>query len=179
MVTTKLTTVEDVERLPDDDFRYALLWGVLYRMPPPKFVHGRVTNTIGRHVGNFVDEHGLGVVSAEAGFVLARDPDVLLEPDVAFVRADRVPIDQEVYPELAPDLVVEVVSPSNTGPAIADKVRAYLEAGVRLVWVFSPRRRSVAVHRPDQPVRELSEADDLNGEDVLPGFRVRVGSLFD
>ena len=178
MVTTKLTTVEDVERLPDDDDRYALIRGVLFRMPPPMPRHGRTTTIIVLRVGTFVEEHGLGVVYDNTGFVLARDPDVLLSPDIAFVRADRLPAEEDRYPDLAPDLVIEVVSPSNTGPKIADKVEEYLAAGVVMVWVFDPRSRSVAVHRAGQPVRILTEEDELDGEEVLPGFRLRLAGLF-
>jgi len=178
MAMTKLATIADVERLPDDDYRYALIRGVLYRMPPPMPRHGRITTVIVLRVGTFVEEHDLGVVYENTGFALARDPDVLLAPDVAFVRGDRLPGDEDRYPDLAPDLAIEVVSPSNTGPNIADKVEEYLAAGVVVVWVFDPRRRTVAVHRTGRPVRVLTEADELDGEDVLPGFRLRLDGLF-
>ena len=179
MVTTKLWTVEDIERLPDDDLRYALIKGVLYRMPPPMFRHGRVVLLIGRHIGNFVDEHGLGVVSDQSGFVLERDPDTLLGPDLAFVQRARVPADENAYPELAPDLVVEVASRSQTRPSIEEKTSLYLAAGVRLVWVVDPERRTVHVYRADGPERLLSDRDVIDGEDVLPGFRLPVARLFD
>ena len=179
MVTTKLTTVEDVERLPDDEYRYALIRGVLYRMPPPKPRHGRITTRVVRHLSAYVDEHNLGIVYTESGFVLARDPDVLLGPDVAFVRADRLPPDEDQYPDLAPDLAVEVLSPSNTGPDVEDKIREYLAAGVPLIWLLDPRRRTVRVRAADGTDRLLNEADALDGGDVLPGFRLPVARLFE
>ena len=178
MATTKVWTVEDVERLPDDDYRYALIRGVLYGMPPTKPRHGRITNVIGRFLGDFVDEHDLGEVYDQSGFVLERDPDVLIAPDLAFVARERVPTDEDEYPRLAPDLVVEVISPSETGPSVEQKVALYLEAGVRLVWALDPRRRTVRVRRPDGTDKVLTEADELDGEDVVPGFRLPVGRLF-
>ncbi len=178
MATTKLWTVEEVAQLPDDENRYALVRGVLYRMSPPMARHGFVTNTIGRLVGNFVAERDLGAVSNQSGFILQREPDVLLEPDVAFVRGARIPENLDAYPILAPDLVVEVASPSQTGPSIEEKTALYLEAGVRLVWAVDPLRRIVRVRRPDGTDRLLTEQDVLDGEDVLPGFRLLVAELF-
>jgi Uma2 family endonuclease len=178
MATAKLWTAEEVGLLPDDGFRHALIDGVLYRMPPTKPRHGRITLRTGRLIGEFVERHGLGAVYDQSGFILARDPDVLLGPDLAFVRGDRVPADEDEYPLLAPDLVVEVVSPSQTGPSIEEKIDRYLQAGVRLVWALDPTRRTVRVRRPDGSDRLLTEHDTLDGEDVLPGFRLAVARIF-
>lgn len=178
MAMTNVWTAEEVGRLPDDGFRYALIEGVLYRMPPTKPRHGRVTLLAGRHIGEFVERHGLGAVYDQSGFILARGPDVLLGPDLAFVRGDRLPDDEDEYPLLAPDLVVEVLSPSQTGPSVDEKTDHYLAAGVCLVWALDPARRTVRVRRPDGTDRLLSEHDDLDGEDVLPGFRLPVARLF-
>ncbi len=178
MAMTKLWTVEDVEQLPDDEFRYALIRGVLHRMPPPGFRHGRVVSAVGRHLGNFIAEHQLGVIVDQSGFIFERDPDTLLGPDLSFVRSDRVPIDEDAYPEIAPDLVVEVVSPSQTGPSVEEKVAIYLATGVRLIWVIDPVRRTVRVHRANGSEQTLSEVDILDGEDVLPGFRLSIVELF-
>lgn len=178
MAIAKLWTVEDVERLPDDEFRYALIRGMLYRMPPTKPRHGRITNIIGRLVGDFAAARDLGVVYDQSGFILARDPDVLLAPDLAFVRADRVPADEGAYPELAPDLAIEVISRSQRGPSIDEKIGLYLAAGTRLVGAVDPATRSVRVCRPDGSDRLLSDRDILTGDDVLPGFRIAVERLF-
>ena len=178
MTMTKIWTVEEVERLPDDDLRYALIEGMLYRMPPTKPRHGRVTSLANRHLGTFIEQHGLGALFDQSGFILARDPDVLLGPDLAFVRKDRLPADEDAYPFLAPDLVVEVVSPSQTGPSVEEKTEIYLGAGVRLVWALDPVRRTVRVRRPDGTDRLLGEHDALDGEDVLPGFQIPVARLF-
>lgn len=174
---TRLWTIEDVASLPDDAFRYVLIRGVLYRMPPPKARHGRIS-TITQHVGNFVDERHLGVIYDQSGFIFALDPDTLLGPDLSFVRQDRVPDDEDAYPILVPDLGVEVVLPSQSGLSIAEKTASYLEASVRLVWIVEPDRRVVLVHRADGTRSVLTARDEIDGEDVLPGFRMRVGQFF-
>jgi len=176
--TAKLWTIEDVERLPDDGSRYALIRGVLYRMPPTKPKHGRITGTVGRLLGNFVEERGLGEIYDQSGFIFENDPDLLLGPDLAFFRAERVPANEDEYPRLAPDLVVEVISPSETGPSVEEKTAIYLEAGVRLVWALDVRRQTLRVPKPDGTDRLLVEGDEVNGEDVLPGFRAVVDDFF-
>lgn len=178
MATTKLWTVEEVGQLPEDDFRYALIRGVLYRMPPPMPRHGRIVSTVGRHLGNYVAEHRLGVIYDQSGFILELDPDTLLGPDLSFVARARVPVNEDAYPELAPDLVIEVASPSQTGPSIEEKTAIYLAAGARLVWVIDPARRVVRIHRADGAETLLHEQDEIDGEDVLPGFRLAVSRIF-
>lgn len=178
MATTKLWTIADVERLPDDGFRYALIRGELYRMPQPQGRHGLVVLAIGSPLFMFVREHSLGRVYDQSGFVLERGPDTFFGPDLAFVRRERLPADLDAWPELAPDLVVEVVSPSQSGPSIEEKVALYLAVGVLLVWVVDPRRRTVHVCRADGSDVLLTEQDELDGEDVLPGFGLPVAQLF-
>lgn len=178
MATTKLWTVEEVERLPDDHVRYAVIEGVLYRMPPTMPRHGRIVMAIGSRLYRFVAQRHLGAVYDQSGFILARNPDVLLSPDLAFVQTSRVPANEDTYPFLAPDLVIEIASPSQTGPSIQEKVSLYLTAGVRLIWVIDPSRREVRIHRPDGSEDRRTEQDALDGENVLPGFTVGVARLF-
>jgi len=181
MVTTVQMTAEDLLGLPDDGRRFELVRGKLRVMAPVNFRHGRFVAWLVRQVGDFVDTNALGVVGTETGFVLARRPDIVLAPDIAFVQADRVPLpaDQDSYAELAPDLAIEVLSPSNRAQEMVDKVLLYLEAGTRLVWVFDPNREAVAVHTPDRLARTLLADDVLDGGDVLPGFSLPVAELFD
>ena len=115
MGTTTLMTADDLAALPDDGYRYELDRGVLVRMPPPKLRHGLVTSRFARLLGDHVDERGLGAVGTESGFLLARDPDRVVAPDVFFIRADRLPPDDEQDRYLPfPDLAVEVLSPSDS-----------------------------------------------------------------
>jgi Uma2 family endonuclease len=178
MATTKLWTIDEVAQLPDDDHRYALIRGELYRMPPPQARHGRIVATLIWYVFGFVRSNSLGQVYDQSGFILERDPDTLIGPDLSFVRSTHVPADPDGYPELPPDLVVEVVSPSHTGPSIAEKVAIYREAGVRLIWIVDPKRRTVQIHRSDGTEVLLTEDEALEGEDVLPGFRLPVAAIF-
>jgi Uma2 family endonuclease len=178
MEATKLWTVEDLTQLPDDDYRYALIRGVLYRMPPPKARHGRVVLAVGAHLYRFVEEHNLGAVYDQSGFILERDPDTLLGPDLSFVQRDRVPVDENAFPDLAPDLVVEIASPSQSGPSLEEKVSIYLAVGVRLIWAIDPARRTVRVYRADGGSLLLTEHDQLDGEGVLPGFQVPIARFF-
>jgi Uma2 family endonuclease len=120
------------------------------------------------------------VVVGDVGFRLTTDPDTVRAPDVAFIRIERL---LEVgsprgYWSGAPDLVVEVVSPSDLYTEVDEKVAEWLEYGAQVVLVVNPRRRSVAEHRPSRPVRVLTEDDVLDGGEVIPGWSVRVGDLF-
>ena len=175
-------TVEEFADLPDDGMRHELVEGELRTMPPAGFEHGSVAADLLIKVGSFVHAQKLGVVlAAETGFVLRRGPDILRAPDVAFVQADRVPPRQErqKFAELAPDLVAEVTSPYDRVGEVNGKVAQWLDAGVRLVWVVDPETRVVVAHRPDGVAHLLREGDVLDGEDVLPGFRLPLSELFE
>ena len=181
VTTTKLMTAEELAALPDDGYQYELVRGVLVKMPPPGFEHGEIVGETFGWLREFVRAHGLGrVVTADAGFRLEEDPDTVRGPDIAFVRADRLPPpDQRVgYLAIPPDLVVEVVSRSQSEGDVATKVADYLRAGVPLVWTVFPRRRGVAIHRAGRAPQELAIGDELDGEDVLPGFRLPVAAIF-
>jgi Uma2 family endonuclease len=126
-----------------------------------------------------VERERLGeVFTAETGFVLRRDPDTVRAPDVAFVRAERVPQARVPgFPAMAPDLVAEVVSPYDRAVEVSGKALAWLDAGVRLVWVVDPENRTVTVHRPGGTT-VLRGRDQLSGEDVLPGFALPLEELW-
>ena len=173
-------TMEQFYALPDDDLRHDLVEGEIWTMSLAGRRHGKIVNELAFHLTTYVRAHNLGeVAAAETGFILARDPDTVLGPDVAFVQTARLPAgDIEGYWPVAPDLAVEVYSPGDRAGKTARKVQLYLEAGTRLVWVIYPDRRHVVVHSPDQPPETLSEDDLLDGSDVIPGFRLTVGDLW-
>lgn len=135
-----------------------------------------------RWLGNYSEEKGLGrVAPADASYqCFAHTPEKVRRPDVSFLSFERLPLGRE--PEghcpVAPDLAAEVVSPNDLYYEVEEKVAEYIAAGVRLVWVVNPATRSVRVHRSDGTVTDLEEADELSGEDVIPGFRCRVADLF-
>lgn len=177
---TRLLTAEDLWAMPEHGGHCELVKGELIEMPPAGAEHGATAFDLGVHLGNFVRTHRLGrVCAAKTGFILARNPDTVRAPDVAFVAAERLPSPLPTnFLELAPDLVVEVVSPGDTAQEVEDKVADWLTAGTRLVWVIYPRSRMVHVHRPHAPSRRLTAADALDGEDVVPGFSCPVMDLF-
>jgi Uma2 family endonuclease len=182
MATTRLMTAEDLWQLDDDEYRYDLLRGELIRMSSATYRHGKLGMRIARKIADFADEHDLGEIpSSETGFILARDPDVVLAPDVAFVRKEQLPPDEEQdrFLELAPDLVVEVVSPSDRWTEINDKVMEYLRHGVALVWIVDPRLQQVTVYAPDRGPRVVTIEDQLDGGEVLPEFRLSVAEIFE
>lgn len=180
MATTRHMTAEDLLHL-NDEYRYDLIRGELIRMSPASRGHGRIALRVGRLIGAYVDEHQLGEAhAAETGFILARNPDTVLAPDVAFVRAERLTaeLDDDGFLPLAPDLAVEVVSPSDRMTEVTDKVMTYLDAGVPLVWVIQPRQRIVTAYGQGDVIRVYRENDEIDGGDVLPGLRIPVASIF-
>jgi Uma2 family endonuclease len=175
----KLLTAEDLAQLADDDWRYDLIEGELFRMPPTGGDHGYVGSELHGHIWNHVRRHRLGkVYGAETGFYLARNPDTVIGPDVAFVRADRAPERNPGYLELVPDLAVEVRSPTDRKAYVDSKIDRYMAAGVLLLWYVDPRRQTVTVHRPGREPTTLGVGADLDGEHVLPGFRLPLAELF-
>jgi Uma2 family endonuclease len=180
MATTRPLTVEDLAEI-DEPGRFDLIRGELIRMPPAGGEHGRIAVALGARLYNFVTDRALGTVfGAETGFILDKQAATVLAPDIAFIRASRLPAGevQSGFVPIVPDLVVEIVSPSDRLTQVQDKVLAYLEYGVGLVWVVDSRRRTVTVYHPDRTARVLLEDDLLTGEDILPGFEVRISAVF-
>jgi Uma2 family endonuclease len=182
MATTRnLMTADELLRLPDDGLRHELVAGELRTMPPSGAQHGWQAARLAGSLIYYVDANRLGLVYvADAGFWLTRDPDTVRAPDVAFVRRERVLAAGDVkgfWPG-APDLVVEVISPGDLYTEVDEKIASWLAHGARLVLAVDPRRRTVAVHRPNQPVRLLTEDDRLEGQDVVPGWSLPVRQIF-
>ncbi len=182
MATTRLFTLRDLEQMDTEEAeRYEVFRGMLCEVEVMGGRHVEIEVEINVPLSIWVRAHGLGRIYTESThFVILRDPDVVLMPDVAFVQADRLPPEEERFGvmRLAPDLAVEVFSPSNRLMEMAEKVALYHRGGVRLVWVVDPRRRAVTVHVSEREPSTLSEAETLDGGDVLPGFRLAVGDIF-
>ena len=174
-------TAEKLFALPGDDDKYELVEGVPIRMAPTGGEQGAVTVRIGRMLDEYVEAHGLGIRSgAETGFILRRGPDVVRAPDAAFIAKARIPeagIPTAYWP-FAPDLAVEVVSPSDRLSDVRTRIAESFAAGTRLVWVVEPTTRTVHVHRSADAMQTLGGDDVLSGEDVIPSFRCAVRRLF-
>jgi Uma2 family endonuclease len=176
-----LVTADELFRMRDDGMRRELVRGEVREMSPAGSRHGRVGAGILSRLDTYVRENGLGAVyNADTGFRLARDPDTVRAPDVAFVsraRADQVGDVEEFWPG-APDLAVEVVSPSDAFTDVVEKVYEYLSAGCRMVIVVNPRGRSATVYGPHSDTRSLMEDDEIDGGDVVPGWTLPLRELF-
>ena len=179
--TLQRSTASELYEMPDDGFRYELVKGELRKMSPAGSEHGAIIVNVTLLLGQHVKAKELGVCfGAETGFKIASDPDTVRAPDVAFVRREQIPesgITKRFWPG-APDLAVEVLSPGDTYEEVDEKVEDWLGAGTRAVWIVNPKRRSVSVYRTMTDVTRLSEEDELDGGDVVPGFRCKVSEIF-
>ena len=175
-------TAEELLRLPDTGIRYELIAGDLHEMAPAGGEHGLVSGRVTRRVGSFIDRHaelGGEIFSSDTGYRLSREPDTVRAPDLSYVAPERVAQARvRGYPEMAPDLVVEVVSPNDTASDIQTKVDEWLQAGSQLVWVIYPATRSAMVFQPGGAAQVLHAEDSLTGGAVLPGFACRLADLF-
>ena len=178
---TRLITAEELFNMPDDGYRYELVRGEIRKMAPASFFHGTSAMRIGAPLAIYVIENGLGeVCAAETGFRIGSNPDHVLAPDVAFVNRERLEDIGEIgsfFPG-APDLVVEVISPSDRLTQVGEKVRDWLDAGTRMVIVVNSRRRDVTVHLPGKEPVTLTEEDTLDGGDIVPGWTIPVKEIF-
>ncbi len=182
MSVTQLLTAEDLYAMPDvPGKRFELVRGELVEVPTAGYPHAQLVRALLRLLDPFVVEHRLGEVFPDGlGYIIARNPDVVRVPDVSFITRERVPAEGiQGFVPFAPDLAVEIVSPGDRAEDVYGKVREYLAAGVRLVWVFWPKYQAVSVHASGAPTRELSPDDELDGGDLLPDFRVGVAALFE
>ncbi|MHC4953340.1 MAG: Uma2 family endonuclease [Planctomycetota bacterium] len=171
-----ITTAEQLLRAGDIG-RCELVRGELRMMTPGGDQHGRIIVSITCAVANHVRANRLGILhGAETGFFLARDPDTIRAPDLAFTRADRASAPVRGFVNGAPDLAVEVLSPDDRPGYVREKVAEWLEAGALAVWVVDPRTRSVTIHEPDRSSRTFRGTD---GGDLLPGLQLAVRELFD
>ena len=170
-------TEDDLRATPQDGQKYELVDGEI-RVSPGGGRHSLVSLRLASRLHVFVTEHAAGYAfDSSMGFRLPGGN--VRSPDASFVAAGRFPHTQppEDFGDLAPDLAVEVLSPSERPRLVLDKVGEYLECGVRLVWVIDPRKAKAVVYRSVSDVTELTADDDLDGGDVLPGFRVRLSDL--
>jgi Uma2 family endonuclease len=175
----KRLTIDEYRALPNDDrYRCELVRGYVVREPRPNNEHGFLVMKLGHYLLEFVEANRAGMVVCESGFVLEHSPPTVRGPDVAFIARARLLHPLAGYVEAAPDIAVEVLSPSNRARDMRAKVAEYFAAGARLVWVVDPRLRTVTVHTSARDWRVLSEDEELDGGAVLPGFRLELRRLF-
>ncbi|MFN3334340.1 MAG: Uma2 family endonuclease [Caldilinea sp.] len=156
-----------------------LVEGEVVPMSPTQNLHGWLVMELARRLGNFNAERRLGwVLGAESGLFTRRNPDTVRGMDIAFISRQRLPILAPGFLEIAPELVVEIVSPSDRWDSIRKKITEYFDAGVDRVWIVEPSQHKVLVFRAPTQLTELGEGDILRGEGVLDGFELPLSELF-
>lgn len=178
----KLLTAEEFAKLPNpvDGSKQELVRGEVVTVPPPSFVHGKVQGRVYFALETYNRATKAGQVTVESGVITDTGPDTVRGPDVAFWTFERLPADQVpvVYANVAPDLCVEIKSPSNTPARMTEKVREYFACGARMVWVVDPEERTVTVYTQPGDGRVLWDNATLTGEPALPGFSCPVADFF-
>ena len=171
---------DDLLRMPDGE-RYELIDGRL-KEKPMGAESDEINYALGTLIVTFVRKNRLGhVYGSQTGYrCFPNKPKLVRKPDTSFVATGRLPNDKTPKGDIdiAPDLVVEVVSPNDTYEEIAVRVADYKSANVKLIWVISPETRTVLIRRANGTCEEVGEAGTLSGEDVLPGFTCTVAELF-
>ena len=178
---SKPITADELLEMHARGIRGELIRGVLSPTMPAGMRHGEIVAKLTYLLGATVIPNKLGTLTAsDSGVRLSTNPDTVREPDIAYFSAERLPPDAIVdgYAEIPPDLVVEVVSPSDSASAVNDKATMWTAFGVRLVWVLWPDTGMIEVFRPGEPVITLNENDTLDGMDALPGFSCPVREVF-
>ena len=173
----KLLTVAEFEKLPNDGKKYDLVRGELVEVCRPTGVHGEIQLLIGHYFLTYLEKNRIGRATAESGYKLSEN--TVLGPDVAFISFERIQKFAAVgMIPVAPDLAVEIVSPNDTAQQIEDKVQLYMEAGTRLIWVIYPGAKAVHIFSPDGEPHVAGIDDTLDGEDIMPDFRLVLRDLF-
>ena len=174
-----LLTIEDLEKMPDDCLHRELIEGELIELPPPKIGHSRVSRYIFLILNKFVTAQALGIVFFEAGYLIRANRRTWIQPDVSFMRPGRTDlIKSDEYAMGAPDLVVEVISPSETARTVHLKTSILLSAGTEEVWNVYPDTRTIEIHSAGNAVRVLHEDDEITSP-LFPGWSARVRLFFE
>ena len=175
----QVTTAQQLLEMPDIG-RCELVHGEIIMMSPGGFEHGRIISGLDARLWKFVRQNRLGVVTtADTGFQITHQPDTVRAPDIAFVRAERVPTASvRGFFQGARDLAVEVVSPGDRASEVTAKSQAWLAAGCSEVWVVDPQTATVTIYRSRSEVAILRSSDILDCRDLLPGFRLPVAEIF-
>ncbi len=179
-MTTELITGEELLARGDIG-RCELVEGKIVMLSPTGNRHARIESRFDRTLGAYGESHGLGIaLVGELGIYTHRNPDSVRTLDFAFVSKERAAqIKSDGYLEIAPDLVLEVMSPDDRWNNVTKKLGEYFEVGVRVVLVAQPDTRRVFAYRSLTTVQIFNESDVLTVEDVLPGFSVPISTLFE
>ena len=178
---TRRYTIEEFERLPDSDRRWELINGELAEVNAASANHGAYESAIITALYTYLRPQRLGrVYGSDTGFVLSTDPPMVRMADVSVILAARQADlgDPDRFINGAPDVAVEIVSPTDRASAVLAKADLWIATGVRLLWVVDPSRRTVTVYTPASAPRTLTDREELDGGALLPGFRLPVAEIF-
>jgi Uma2 family endonuclease len=175
----KTYTFAEFKELEDDGKLYELVRGELIEMAGPSPRHGVVVSNLARHIGNFLADKPIGQDFTMCSFSILPAENTARVPDLSFISKERLPEDLDEAGEIVPDLVVEIISPSETSEKIQEKVEEYQRAGVKLIWSIYIDGKFVLVRHLENPnITLLNLGDDLEGENIIPGFKLKVSELF-
>ena len=181
-VPNNVSTADQLFALPADGNRYELIEGALRMMSPAGNEHGNVAMTIGASLYNHVKKNNLGkVYAAETGFLIASNPDTVRAPDAAFVSSDRLNSTELTpgYLSLAPDLIVEVVSPNDVFSDVEDKVAQWLNAGSQIVVIANPKDKTLRIYRDLTSIQVLKSGDQFESGAVCSNWIIKVDDVFE
>lgn len=165
---------------PEDGYTCELVQGMVVREPGPAWSHRLLQFRLARHLHAWIEETGQGEVGLEGDCIIRENPDTVRVPDVAVLLQHRI-FDNEPggWIRGAPDIAIEVLSPSNTVRQMREKTIEYFEAGALRVWIVDPKARSIVIHRPDGTLSLFLEGDRLEDAEALPGFALDLAELFE
>lgn len=185
MSITQLTTADELLRISSEanarGERCELVAGEVRYLPLGEWNQGIVSSSIVCELGRYIQHNKLGkIFGAETGFVLARDPDTVRAPDIAFVANSSIPAElpESGYWPSPPDLAVEVISTNDRAGEIDEKIQAWLDSGVKLLWVVDPELQIVTAYRSITSVTTYTRSDTIDSIDLLPGFTLLVSEIF-
>lgn len=166
-----------VELALDPERSYEIVNGVAEEKEMPGARHGGISSRLGRRLGAYVEDHGLGEVYVETSFQVGANECI---PDLAFVSAARLPQGGEPKTKwlMPPDLAIEVISPTDFYEKVHTKALGYLSGGVKQVWIISPEAQTITVYRSTNDITLLPLEGELISEDLLPGFRCALREIF-
>ncbi len=180
--TTQALTADELMDLPDDGFRYELVRGELIRKMATGVEQALIVDNCYWSLSGYARRHNLGrALPSDLGYRLENAPDVVRIPDLAFVRRERIDavgVIREYFPG-APDMAIEVISPNDRYAEVESKLQDYFRAGTLMVILLESRTRTAKVYRSLTDVTVLTEADTLDGGDVVPGWRMPIADIFD
>lgn len=177
-----LKSADQLYELPDDGNRYELIRGDLVMMSPAGSEHGWIAGRIFLRLATHVEGHDLGrAYAAETGFKISESPDTVRAPDACFVSHDRLKNVEETrsYLPLAPDLVVEVVSPNDASSDVEAKAEEWLNAGSKVVLVADPKNETLRVYRNKEQIEVLRSGQEFSSDQVCGAWKISVNEIFD